>query len=68
MYTWLGDLRLNSYSAIVEPLEGHCFIYVVSDHIKGATPVTNGSRDHAGRLVDYRSSDQVGLITSNQVD
>jgi hypothetical protein len=43
-------------------------MYVVPHHVKGATPVTNGSRDHAGRLVDCRSSDQVDLVASDQVD
>jgi hypothetical protein len=50
-------------------------MYVVLDHVKGAIPVTNGSRDHAGRpgdhigrLVDCRSSDQVDLVASDQVD
>jgi hypothetical protein len=48
-HTRPGDLRLNSYSAIVEPLGGHLFMYVVSGH-EGATSVTSGSRDPADRL------------------
>jgi hypothetical protein len=43
-------------------------MYIVLDHVKGVIPVTNGSRDHAGRLVDCRSSDQVDLVASDQVD
>jgi hypothetical protein len=29
-------------------------VYVVSGHVRGATSVTNGSRDPLGRLVDCR--------------